>query len=94
MMEIKRREFLVGATLAATTSRILAATGRTAPAPFFPDLVRLDIKARGVRFHGVTGGSGPPLLLLHGYPETHIAWRKVAPALYRNYRLVIPSTHR
>lgn len=53
--------------------------------------MRLDIKARGVRFHGVTGGSGPPLLLLHGYPETHIAWRKVAPVLYRNYRLVIPD---
>ncbi len=26
----------------------------------------------GVRIHGVTGGSGPPLLLLHGYPQTHV----------------------
>ena len=29
----------------------------------------------------VVGGSGPPLLLLHGYPQTHVMWHKVAPAL-------------
>ena len=27
-----------------------------------------------------TGGSGPPLLLLHGYPQTHMIWHRVAPA--------------
>jgi haloacetate dehalogenase len=37
------------------------------------------------------GGTGPPLLLLHGYPQTHIAWRKVAPALAGDYTLVIPD---
>jgi haloacetate dehalogenase len=31
-----------------------------------------------------TGGSGPPLLLLHGNPETHAMWRRVAPALARH----------
>lgn len=58
---------------------------------FFPGFERLDRDAGGVRFAGVTGGSGPPLLLLHGYPETHIAWRKVAPALARHHTLVIPD---
>ena len=37
------------------------------------------------------GGGGPPLLLLHGFPQTHIAWRKVAPALALHHTLVIPD---
>ena len=34
------------------------------------------------------GGDGPPLLLLHGYPQTHAMWHKVAPALARDYTVV------
>jgi len=34
-------------------------------------------------------GSGPPLLLLHGYPQTHVMWAKVAPALARNFTVVL-----
>lgn len=37
--------------------------------------------ADGVEIAGVTGGSGPPLLLLHGYPQTRAIWHRVAPAL-------------
>ena len=37
---------------------------------------------------GVTGGSGPPLLLLHGYPQTHVMWHKVAPALAEHFTVV------
>ncbi len=59
--------------------------------PFFPGFSSLDIDAGGVRFAGVIGGAGPPLLLLHGFPETHIAWRKVAPILARRHSLVIPD---
>ena len=50
---------------------------------FFPGFRRLDAKVHGVWFAGVIGGSGPPVLLLHGYPQTHIAWRKLAPDLSR-----------
>jgi haloacetate dehalogenase len=39
----------------------------------------------------VTGGSGPPLLLLHGYPQTHVLWRKLAPRLAQDFTLVIPD---
>ena len=35
------------------------------------------------------GGSGPPLLLLHGYPENHLMWRDVAPVLARNHTVVV-----
>ncbi len=59
--------------------------------PFFPGFRTLDVEAGGVRFAGVTGGAGSPLLLLHGFPETHIAWRKVAPALAARHRLLIPD---
>lgn len=59
--------------------------------PFFPGFRSLDVDAGGVRFAGVIGGAGPPLLLLHGFPETHIAWRKVAPILARRHSLVIPD---
>lgn len=38
-----------------------------------------------------TGGSGPPLLLLHGYPQTHVMWHKIAPELARHCTLVIPD---
>jgi haloacetate dehalogenase len=65
-------------------------TDRITPA-FFPGFQRLDTEANGVRFAGVIGGGGPPVLLLHGFPQTHIAWRKIAPDLSRSYTLVIPD---
>lgn len=37
------------------------------------------------------GGSGPPLLLLHGYPETHMMWAKVAPGLAKDFTVVCPD---
>src|ERR1051326_5810135 len=37
------------------------------------------------------GGEGPPLLLLHGYPQTHVIWHRVAPVLARHFSLVIPD---
>ena len=43
------------------------------------------------RIHLRLGGSGPPLLLLHGYPQSHVAWHKVAPILAPHFRLVIPD---
>jgi haloacetate dehalogenase len=39
----------------------------------------------------ITGGAGPPLLLLHGYPQTQACWHAVAPALAERFSLVIPD---
>lgn len=36
-------------------------------------------------------GSGPPLLLLHGYPQTHVMWHRVAPRLAERYTVVLPD---
>ena len=38
-----------------------------------------------------TGGNGPPLLLLHGYPETHACWHRVAPELAKDFTVVCPD---
>ena len=37
------------------------------------------------------GGSGPPLLLLHGYTQTNVMWHRVAPVLTKRFSLVIPD---
>jgi len=44
--------------------------------------------ADGIEINAVIGGSGPPLLLLHGYPQTHVMWHKVAPALAERFTIV------
>jgi haloacetate dehalogenase len=38
-----------------------------------------------------TGGAGPPLLLLHGYPQTHLIWHRIAPTLAQHFTLVMPD---
>ena len=40
-----------------------------------------DFQASGARIHYVKGGDGPPLLLLHGNPLTHVSWHKIADRL-------------
>ena len=42
-----------------------------------------------VTIHALVGGNGPPLLLLHGYPQTHFCWHKVAPELARHFTVVL-----
>jgi len=60
-------------------------------ADFFPGFDERRIATSGTEINLVTGGSGPPLLLLHGYPQTHVLWRKVAPRLAQDFTLVIPD---
>jgi len=73
----------------AGVERLSEQTDRNAAATeFFPGFKRLTRKTSGATIHFVTGGSGPPLLLLHGYPETHVMWRKVASQLARKFTVV------
>jgi len=51
----------------------------------------MKIRTSGATINLVTAGKGPPVLLLHGYPETHVMWHKVAPALARDYTVVCPD---
>ena len=54
----------------------------------FEGFTQQRVQANGVEINLVTAGSGPPLLLLHGYPQTHAIWRKVAPRLAERFTVV------
>jgi haloacetate dehalogenase len=58
---------------------------------FFEGFSTERIKTSGAMINAVYGGNrnGPPLLLLHGIPETHVLWRKIAPDLARDYFVVM-----
>jgi haloacetate dehalogenase len=61
----------------------------TATDPLFPGFRSITATgADGVQIHGVTGGSGPPLLLLHGYPQTHAIWHRAATRLAERFTIV------
>src|SRR5205814_1442671 len=58
---------------------------------FFPGFEQRQIETSGATINLVTGGSGPPLLLLHGNPQTHVMWHKVAPRLAEEFTVVVPD---
>jgi haloacetate dehalogenase len=86
---VDRRTMLAGGAVLAIAPAGSPTAGE--PPPFFQGYRVLDVEAGGVRFAGVIGGSGPPLLLVHGYPQTHIAWRKIAGELARHYTVIAPD---
>ncbi len=45
----------------------------------------------GITIHAAIGGSGPPLLLLHGNPENHLMWQAIAPRLAKDFTVVTPD---
>src|SRR5580700_10748352 len=49
------------------------------------------IRTSGAEINVLTKGNGRPLLLLHGHPETHLTWHKIAPALAEEYTAVLPD---
>ena len=63
-------------------------------ADLFPGFAERRIETAGAEIFLRTGGTGPPLLLLHGYPQAHVCWHKIAPELARHCTLVIPDTAR
>jgi haloacetate dehalogenase len=54
----------------------------------FPGFERSKIQVGGASINCVHGGSGPAVLLLHGYPQTHCIWHRVAPQLAKKYTVV------
>ena len=55
------------------------------------DFEAVDVDVDGARIHAVVAGSGPPVLLLHGYPQTHVMWHRVAPDLAERHTVVLPD---
>jgi len=58
---------------------------------FFPGFAHRRVATSDAEIELVAGGSGPPLLLVHGYPQTKVLWRKMAPLLAGRFTLVIPD---
>src|SRR5580692_4181440 len=75
---------------AALMARKAAAEGGPAWQHLFPAGFRNErIKTSGAEINAVIGGSGPPVLLFHGAPDSLITWRLVAPELAKDYTLVM-----
>src|SRR5438067_12414949 len=54
----------------------------------FPGFEPRRISTSGAEINLVIGGRGPPLLLLHGYPQTHAMWHRIAPRLAEHFTVV------
>jgi pimeloyl-ACP methyl ester carboxylesterase len=70
--------------------------GSVSGAPHLPERFAGTFTSRYIdtgdlRQHVVTGGEGPPLLLVHGWPQTWYAWRLVMPALARQFQVIAPD---
>jgi len=55
---------------------------------FFPGFKAAKVQTSGATINVVMGGDGPPLLLLHGAPQSHVSWRLVAPQLAKEYTVI------
>jgi pimeloyl-ACP methyl ester carboxylesterase len=78
------------------SSAIPEGPGSVAGAPHLPEaftgtFTSQYIDVGGLRQHVVTGGEGPPLLLVHGWPQTWYAWRLIMPALARDFAIIAPD---
>lgn len=76
--------------LLANTPSESAGQGRTS-LDSFPGFKPHKTTTSGAVINFVVGGNGPGLLLLHGYPQTHIMWRKIAPQLSEKFTVVVPD---
>ncbi|WP_028921547.1 alpha/beta fold hydrolase [Pseudonocardia acaciae] len=54
----------------------------------FEGFDEFDIETAGTTIHGLRGGAGPPVLLLHGIPQTHLMWHRVAARLAQRHTVV------
>src|SRR3954464_14704297 len=61
------------------------------PLPHADGVAHRRVNVDGARFHVAEAGDGPPLVLLHGWPQHWWAWRKVIPRLAERHRAIVPD---
>jgi haloacetate dehalogenase len=76
---------------AALMTAATAARGQNAAVQthMFEGFQTSKIQTSGATIHVLSGGQGPAVLLLHGYPQSHVEWHRIAPALARDFTLII-----
>ena len=84
---------LATSTASAAPQRTRGSIGSVSTAPRLPagftrTFTSRFVEANGIRQHVVIGGGGPPLLLVHGWPENWYAWRFLMPALARDFTVI------
>jgi haloacetate dehalogenase len=88
-----RRRILQQAALASGAAALMARKAHAEGGPLwqrlFPGFRNERIKTSGAEINTVIGGSGPPVLLFHGAPQSLITWRLIAPDLAKDYTLVM-----
>jgi pimeloyl-ACP methyl ester carboxylesterase len=82
---------LVGIALSGISAWALAPPASAAVAPFPPDFQVQDVKTNGATVHVRVGGTGPAVVLLHGFGDTGDMWAPVAASLARDHRVVVPD---
>jgi len=93
---LERRSFIEAITLALATTAVAgtgSANAAETSAPgnvveHFPGFESFRIETSGATINGVKGGKGPPLLLLHGWPQTLAEWHIVAPLLAKDFTVI------
>lgn len=65
--------------------------GSAEVAAWFTGFQHLDVRTSGTVIRLRHGGSGPPLLLVHGNPQNHVCWYKVAARLAEHYHVILPD---
>jgi haloacetate dehalogenase len=96
--QVSRRRLLVAGALASLGAGFAGSVAEAAGAERlsgagsdFPGFAAETVKTSGTTIHVLRKGRGRPLLLLHGYPETHLTWRKVAPQLTDTFEVIVPD---
>ena len=83
---LDRRDFLLTTLVASMTAADVQVNAQSPR--LFPGFTARRIQTSGAVIHTLAGGSGPPLLLIHGYPQTHVEWHKLAPTLAQRFTVV------
>src|SRR5690242_4941866 len=97
MNTFSRRELLQMTAAAAALAAIAKPASAQPAAPsgntlrFFPGFTPARVKTSGAEINLVHAGSGPPLLLMHGAPQTHVSMRLLAADLVKDYTLIAPD---
>src|SRR3981081_3953025 len=97
--DFDRRELLKRAAALATVTAGAAPSGTSQGTAqperdtlrFFPGCKHDKVQTSGATINVVKGGDGPPLLLIHGAPQSHVSWHLVAPHFAKDHTVIIPD---